>query len=98
MRPDPRLGSEIGHYRIQRVIGRGGMGVVYLAEQVRLNRRVALKVVAEEAGDDDGVPDPFIREAQLAASSTTPTSSRSTTPGRRRAPFSSPCATWRART
>jgi serine/threonine protein kinase len=38
-------GSELAGYRIESVIGRGGMGVVYLAEHLRLKRKVALKVL-----------------------------------------------------
>jgi protein kinase-like protein len=61
-------GSEIAGYRIEGVIGRGGMGVVYLAEQRSLNRMVALKVVAPELAADEGFRARFVREAQLAAS------------------------------
>ncbi len=61
-------GTEIAGYRVDRVIGRGGMGVVYLAEQRSLNRMVALKVVAPELAADEGFRARFVREAQLAAS------------------------------
>ncbi|MFL5796635.1 MAG: protein kinase domain-containing protein [Actinomycetota bacterium] len=68
MAPDPQIGRQLGHYRIVDVVGRGGMGIVYLAEQAQLERRVALKIVAEELGADAGFRARFIREAQLAAS------------------------------
>src|SRR4051794_37902823 len=42
--PNTRLGTQIGGYKIESVIGRGGMSVIYLAEQVRLGRKVALKL------------------------------------------------------
>ena len=45
---DPRIGSEIAGYRIERLLGRGGMSVVYLAEHLRLKRKVALKLLAPE--------------------------------------------------
>jgi Protein kinase domain len=61
-------GAEVAGYRIERVIGRGGMGVVYLAHQRFLDRRVALKVVAPELASDEGFRARFVREAQLAAS------------------------------
>jgi len=66
-RPDPRLGTELGPYRIEAVIGRGGMGVVYRAEQTRLGRKVALKVLAPDLLDDEAFRARFIRESQMAA-------------------------------
>jgi serine/threonine protein kinase len=46
---DPRIGTELAGYRIESLLARGGMGVVYLAEQVRLKRKVALKLVAPQS-------------------------------------------------
>jgi streptogramin lyase/tRNA A-37 threonylcarbamoyl transferase component Bud32 len=65
---DTRVGTELGGYRIERVIGRGGMSVVYLAEHVRLGRRVALKLLAPELADSERFRDRFLRESRLAAS------------------------------
>ncbi len=62
------IGGTFAGYRIESVIGRGGMGVVYLAEHLRLKRRVALKVVAPEHAGQTEFAERFIREAQLAAS------------------------------
>src|SRR5580765_6927145 len=61
------IGSTLGHYRIVRSLGRGGMGEVYAAENTKLNRTVALKVLPPDtAGDADRLKR-FQREAQAVA-------------------------------
>jgi DNA-binding beta-propeller fold protein YncE len=63
-----RLGTELAGYRIESVIGRGGMSVVYLAEETHLERKVALKLLAPELSEDAKFRERFIRESRLAAS------------------------------
>jgi tetratricopeptide (TPR) repeat protein len=65
---DLRPGTDVAGYRIEEVVGRGGMGVVYLAEQLRLKRRVALKLLAPELAGDERFRERFLRESELAAS------------------------------
>jgi eukaryotic-like serine/threonine-protein kinase len=62
----PPLG-QVGDYRVLREIGRGGMGVVYEAEQVSLGRRVALKVLPRQVSQDLKTLARFRREARSAA-------------------------------
>src|SRR6185295_18776992 len=60
-------GQRFGPYRIERLLGRGGMGEVYEAEHLEHGRRIALKVLSQRlAGPDDRAR--FLREGQLAAS------------------------------
>ncbi len=68
MRPDPRVGTELGPFRIEAVLGRGGMGVVYLATHVGLDRKVALKLLTPDYADDEAFRARFLRESKLAAS------------------------------
>jgi serine/threonine protein kinase len=65
---DSRIGTEFLGYRIEALLGRGGMSVVYRAEHLRLKRKVALKLLAPELGDDAHFRERFLRESELAAS------------------------------
>ena len=64
---DPRLGSVIAGYRIEERIGRGGMGVVYRAEHINLQRRAAIKIIAPDLAESAGFRERFTREARIAA-------------------------------
>lgn len=74
--PDPRTFDDLarpfaeaigGQYAIKRVIGRGGMGVVYLARDRRLDRLVAIKTLLPELAADANVRERFLRETRTAA-------------------------------
>lgn len=61
-------GDEFAGYRVERRLGRGGMGVLYLAIEPGLERRVALKLIAPEAEDDEVFARRFAEESRIAAS------------------------------
>jgi len=65
---EPAIGSTVAGYRIESLIARGGMGVVYRATQLALQRPVALKVIARELADKEGFRERFLSESRLAAS------------------------------
>jgi serine/threonine-protein kinase len=69
---DRRIGSVIAGYRIDSRIGRGGMGVVYRAHHLSLERRAALKVIAPDLAESSGFRERFSREARVAAALTHP--------------------------
>jgi DNA-binding beta-propeller fold protein YncE len=64
----PGVGTQFASYRIEGVLGRGGMGVVYRATELGLERPVALKLIAPELAGDTAFRESFLRESRLAAS------------------------------
>ena len=65
---DLETGSEFAGCRIEGILGRGGMGVIYRATELRLGRPVALKLIATEQASDPDVRERFEREARMTAS------------------------------
>ena len=65
---DSVVGSEFAGYLVEALIGRGGMGAVYRAEERGLGRKVALKVIASELAEDSRFRERFLRESRVAAS------------------------------
>ena len=61
-------GVEIGGYRVEELIGRGGMGEVYRAHDGHLDRNVALKILAPRYAEDEGFRERLLRESRIAAS------------------------------
>ena len=59
--------SDFGHFLLQRELGHGGMGGVYLAHDKMLDRQVGIKVMLKSLGDDPAFVERFQREAQAAA-------------------------------
>ena len=91
-------GSVFAGHRVEALVGRGGMGVVYRARHLELDRVVALKVIGSEELEDRVVRERFLREAKAAASVDHPNVDPATTPARRTAWPTSSCASWMATT
>jgi DNA-binding beta-propeller fold protein YncE len=64
---DPRVGTRLAGYQIKSLLGRGGMGMVYLAEQLGPHRQVALKLLLDPATASEAFRERFLRESELAA-------------------------------
>jgi DNA-binding beta-propeller fold protein YncE len=69
---DPRIGTRLAGYRIEALLGRGGMSVVYRAEQARPRRYVALKLLSPGLAENDAFRQRFLRESELAAATDHP--------------------------
>jgi eukaryotic-like serine/threonine-protein kinase len=61
------IGDSLGHYRLLELLGAGGMGQVYLALDEHLGRKVAIKVLPQEASADEGARKRLLREARAVA-------------------------------
>src|SRR5688500_13965234 len=66
--PEIDVAAEIAGHRLEAIIGRGGMGVVYRARDLHLDRVVALKVIAPELAEQPEFRERFKRESRRAAS------------------------------
>jgi eukaryotic-like serine/threonine-protein kinase len=66
-------GTRLGRYEIRSQIGAGGMGEVYLAQDTKLDRKVALKILPAGVAFDRGRMSRFVQEAKAASALTLPT-------------------------
>ena len=71
--------KEVSHYSLVRRLGAGGMGEVFLAHDRRLDRQIAVKLLAPDIRDDPEARARFLREAKAAAAIDHPYSARSST-------------------
>ena len=62
------LGTTISHYEVRQLLGRGGLGVVYLAHDIRLDRLLALKFLPDSFAEDPEALARFRHEARAASS------------------------------
>ena len=63
-----QVGQAFGNYQLERELGQGGMGTVYLAKDGGLNRHVALKILRSDLGDDPSFSRKFLEEVEVTAS------------------------------
>lgn len=68
MQEDPLIGRQLANYEIERVIGHGGMAVVYFGRDIKLNRPAAIKVIDPRFRDQPNYTGRFLQEARMVAS------------------------------
>ena len=61
------IGTQILNYKVKSLLGEGGMGIVYLAEHVKLGRKVAIKVLHAHLASNESIRNRFINEAKTMA-------------------------------
>lgn len=64
---DPLIGAQLGNFRLERLLGRGGMAAVYYGHDMMLDRPVAIKIVDRRFRDNDAYTERFLREARAVA-------------------------------
>ena len=64
---DPLIGRQLANFRIERLLGRGGMALVYYGQDVKLHRPVAIKLIDARYRDNPAYAERFVREAQAVA-------------------------------
>ena len=67
MSNDSLIGTQLGNFQIERILGKGGMGQVYYGQDVKLNRPVAVKVIGASFRNDPAYAKRFVHEAQAVA-------------------------------
>jgi len=65
--PEGLVGTKLKHFELRRLLGKGGMGAVYLGQDTSLDRQVAIKVLSTEIGEDPDLVARFVREARAQA-------------------------------
>lgn len=64
---DPLIGQQLANFRVQRMLGQGGMATVYFGEDIKLERSVAIKVIEKRLKNDPAIAQRFVNEARMMA-------------------------------
>ena len=64
---DPLIGQQLSNFRVERLLGRGGMATVYFGQDIKLERPVAIKVIEKRFKSDPAIAQRFVNEARMMA-------------------------------